>query len=124
VDNCYHYSPHPCFYRYIVVDSALRRNPANNRESAANIEPVPDSWVIIKEFSPSQGHLNSVTIAANSMVVTGGDSSVTCYDKEFNQLWNHFSGSPVTALASYGDLIYAAAGATIQVLDLNGKKDG
>lgn len=110
------------FTGYIVVDSALKRNPANTRESVANVEPFPDSWAIINEFSPSQGHLNSVTIAASSMVVTGGDSLVTCYDKEFRQLWSHFSGSPVTALASYGDLIYAAAGATIQVLDLNGKK--
>jgi DNA-binding beta-propeller fold protein YncE len=110
------------FTGYIVVDSALKRNKTSNRESAANNEHIPDRWVIINEFSQSQGHLNSVTIAANSMIVTGGDSSVTCYDNEFRQLWNHFSGSPVTALASYGVLIYAAAGATILVLDLNGKK--
>ncbi len=110
------------FTGFVVVDSALKKNAVNVNIPVASNKFIPDRWIIINAFNSLHRNLSSVTIAASSLIVTGGDSSVNCYDTDLKPLWKYSAESPVTSLASYGDRIYAAAGTTILVIDLKGRK--
>ena len=57
----------------------------------------------------NEGSLKAVTVLHNAgNIYLGGDSFVSCYDKDLKLIWNLKTPSPVTSLSNYGDTIFAS----------------
>ena len=73
------------------------RNPGNT-----------DAWKISNEFKVNEGSLKAVTVTRAGNIYLGGDSFVSCYDKDLKLMWNVKTPSAVTSLSNFGDTIYAS----------------
>jgi hypothetical protein len=109
------------FIGYIVFDTARPSVQTKNETSAQKAPEVPDAWKISKEIKPGGDSLKAVTVTISGKVYVGGNSFVSCYDKDLNLLWNVKTPAAVTALSNYGDSVFAATTNQILVMDPGGK---
>jgi hypothetical protein len=109
------------FIGYIVYDTAKPAAQAKNEITKPLTPEIPDAWKISREFKVNEGSLKAVTVTQKGNIYLGGDSFVSCYDKELNLVWNVKTASAVTSLTSYGDSIFASTVEDILVLSPAGK---
>jgi hypothetical protein len=97
-------------------------NKGKNSETLAvkDSSKITDQWIVSKVFEIGSGKLKAVAVTENGSVVLGGVSFISCYDPDFKLQWDHKTEKPVTALAAWGNSIYAGTSETILVLDQNG----
>lgn len=108
------------FIGYIVYDS-VRTGPPAKETSGLALSPVPeDAWKISHELQVESGILKAVAVSSSGKIYAGGDSFVTCFNKDLNMEWNLKTPAPVTALACSGDSIFATTIDQVLVID-NGK---
>jgi hypothetical protein len=112
------------FVGYIVIDIALRDKTKPVASAKTETTGITDMWTVTRIFEPGKGQIQAVTISDNKTIVLGGETFIACYDTAFNLRWEYKTEMPVTALAIYGNRIYAAVQGTILVLDLKGEKTG
>jgi hypothetical protein len=109
------------FIGYMIFDTAKSERPDN---SSTPIETAiyPDgNWKISKEFKITEGSLKAVTASQSGNIYLGGDSFVSGYDSELNQLWTLAAPAPVTSLFYFGDTIYATTMDMLLVINSEGK---
>ena len=109
------------FIGYIVYDTAKPAAQAKNEIASPLTPEIPDAWKISREFKVNEGSLKAVTVTQKGNIYLGGDSFVSCYDKELNLIWNVKTASAVTSLTSYGDSIFASTVEDILILSPAGK---
>src|SRR5512133_333944 len=109
------------FIGYIVYDTAKPAAQAKNEIANPLTPEIPDAWKISREFKVNEGSLKAVTVTQKGNIYLGGDSFVSCYDKELNLIWNVKTASAVTSLTSYGDSIFASTVEDILILSPAGK---
>jgi hypothetical protein len=109
------------FIAYIIFDTSRPERIQKKPDSAAIPEILSDEWKISAELSVREGSLMAVTASPSGNIFTGGDSFVSCYSADLRQLWNVKTPYPVTALAYYGDTIYATTVDLIMVIGMDGK---
>jgi hypothetical protein len=102
----------------------MKENVTQSSQYTTETSSVTDQWFVVRVFDPGKGQLNAVTILENDRIFLGGEPFITCYDPDFNLLWEYKTEMPVTALANSGDIVYAAVQAIILLLDKNGEKIG
>lgn len=111
------------FIGYIIFDTIKPdRKPAETISSINNNEPA-DKWQISRTIETQAG-LKAVTVASNGNIYAGGDSFILCYDYQFNKSWQIETPDKITALALYGDTIFAASDEVIYLLSSNGEMIG
>ncbi len=109
------------FVVYMIWDTAsFRNNKPSEIKSEASV-PTTDKWEINKTLMVSMGNLRSVAVTDSGSVVTGGESFVSYFDRDLNLKWQLEMENAVTALATGGDIIYAAAGEVIILLTIQGE---
>jgi hypothetical protein len=109
------------FIGYMIIDFVKPPESITNETKNGKITDTGDAWKISKEFKVTEGSLKAVTATLAGKVYLGGDSFVSCYDKELNLIWNVNTPSPVTSLSNYGDSIFASTSEQILIMNLSGK---
>lgn len=109
------------FIGYIIFDTANPADSANAEAKNATTTELPDAWKISNEFKVNEGSLEAVTVSSSGLIYLGGDSFVSCYDKDLKLNWNVKSSSPVTALSTSGDTVFASTVNQILVMSSAGK---
>jgi hypothetical protein len=109
------------FIAYIIFDTT---RPSGVEESAAGkrmTDSLPEKWRISDELAVREGALKAVSVSPSGNIFLGGESFVSCYDKDLSQQWSLKTEYPVTALSCYGDTIYASTIDLILVISGKGK---
>jgi DNA-binding beta-propeller fold protein YncE len=92
----------------------------NDNVRSANVF-LPDSWNNISEIKSTEGSLKAVSVSPDGSVYIGGDSFISCYDKDLKLKWNIKTSYPVISLSCFNDTIFAATIDQILVLNSEGK---
>jgi len=108
------------FIGYMIFDTIRPEGFVKNPEIPVETEYISDSWMISNELLIEQGSLNAVTVSQNGNIYVGGDSFVSCYNKDLQLVWNLITPYPITSLSNYGDTIYAATMELILIISSEG----
>jgi hypothetical protein len=109
------------FIGYIILDTAKPSLTANDESIKEVPDRVPDAWKISTEMKVTEGSLKAVAVEPLGNIFLGGDSFVSCYDKDLKLVWNVKTNSPVTALSDSGDTLFASTNEQILVLNSSGR---
>jgi hypothetical protein len=109
------------FIAYIVFDTT--RPAANSVQDSKPVkyDTLSEKWKITGELRLDYGSLKAVSVSSSGKIYTGGDSFVSCYSGDLKLLWNLKTPYPVTALANYGDSIFASTVEMILVITSDGR---
>ena len=58
------------------------RSPENTPSASENALYPEGNWKISEEFKVKEGSLKAVTVSQSGNIYLGGDSFVSCYDKD------------------------------------------
>jgi hypothetical protein len=109
------------FIGFMIYDS-VRPEGSNQTTSKSGIkDSLPDAWKISSELSVKEGSLKAVTVSPTGKIFLGGDSFVSCYDKDLKHLWTLKTPHPVTSLSNFGDTIFASTIDLILIISSDGK---
>ncbi len=97
------------FIGYIIADFIRPSGVVLTDSGIVKDVAVADAWTISNELRINEGGLKTVTVTPAGKIYLGGDSFVSCYDKDLNLIWNVKTAAPVTSLCNYGDTIYATS---------------
>lgn len=109
------------FIGYMVYDTSKSEGPDNSESSFENVIYPDGNWKISEEFKVKEGSLKAVTVSQSGNIYLGGDSFVSCYDKDLNQLWKMEAPAPVSSLSFFGDSIYASTMDMVLIINNEGK---
>lgn len=110
------------FIGYIIFDVATGRSDRTTAAEELTVrQELITNWQITNELHITEGRLQAVSLAGNENIICGGDSFLSLYDNTYEQLWNTNTPSALTALAAFGDTIYAATNETLLLYDTSGK---
>jgi len=109
------------FIGYMVFDTSKSEEPDNSQSALENIIYPEGNWKISDEFKVREGSLKAVSVSKSGNIYLGGDSFVSCYDKDLNQVWNIKAPAPVSSLYFFCDSIYASTMDMVLVLNNDGK---
>ncbi len=109
------------FIGFMIFDSVKPASSVKNETQNSPIQEIQDAWKISNEFKVNEGLLKAVTVTPSGKVYLGGDSFVSCYDKDLKLIWNVKTPSPVTSLSNFGDTIFASTIEQILVVNTAGK---
>jgi len=110
------------FIIFIVYDTMTGKNVAIDQEVIA----LPDEqheamWEITAELVTPYGGLKAVA-TTNEGVLIGGDSFIALYSYDLKPLWNSSLSNPISAIAAYGDTIYATTVETVLLFSSEGEQ--
>ena len=108
------------FIAYIVYDTTMNKGAGEVTEKAAGYDTIPDKWSISGKIAVSEGKLQAVSVSASGSIYAGGESFVSCYSADLDRVWSLKTASPVTALSSWGDSIFASTAHLILVIGKDG----
>ena len=109
------------FIGYMIFDSVRPEGFIKNKNESRYIDSLPDSWLVSREFKVEEGSLKAVTVSSGGNIYLGGDSFVSCYDRDLKLKWNLKTPYPVTSLSNYGDTIFASTMELILVISSGGE---
>ena len=109
------------FIGYIIFDSTKSGDSGAGETKNAAVIEIPDAWRISNELKVNEGTLKAVTISPVGKIYLGGDSFVSCYDKDLKLIWNQKTPSPVTSLSIFGDTVFASTMEQILILSPEGR---
>jgi len=109
------------FIAYMVFDTSKSEKPDNAPSTGENATYPDDNWKISGEFKVEEGSLKAVTVSASGNIYLGGDSFISCYDKNLKLIWNLKTPSAVTALSFSGDSVYASTIDIVLVISSKGE---
>ncbi|MEI6048675.1 MAG: hypothetical protein WCS03_07220 [Bacteroidota bacterium] len=109
------------FIGYMIFDSVRPTAVVKNEGITGGIDSLPDNWKVSREFKIEEGSLKAVTVSPEGNIYIGGDSFVTCYNKDLKLIWNLKTPYPVTSLSLYGDTIFASTMELILVINSKGE---
>jgi DNA-binding beta-propeller fold protein YncE len=103
-------------YNTVTSGKASRQKTENIREPA-----IQDQWIISREMTPEEGPLLSVAVSAKGDIYLGGDSWLSCYNRQLSRKWTLKTSGKISSVAVNGDTIYASSGETILLISADGK---
>lgn len=109
------------FMGYIILDtiSPDKENSASDIKNKTSNNP-PDKWQVQFEIYIRSG-LKSVAVSESGEIFLGGESFVSCYNKELKEKWTLEITENITAVSVYGDTVYACSAESVFLLDRKGK---
>jgi hypothetical protein len=109
------------FIAYIIFDTSRPEKTQEKQDDSKVSESLPENWKISGELSVSEGSLKAVSASLSGNIFVGGDSFVSCYNRELKPLWSLKTQYPVTSLSNYGDSIFASTAELILIISKDGK---
>jgi hypothetical protein len=109
------------FISYIIFDTVKPADSVKNETKISESTEIPDAWKIATEFKVNEGSLKAVTVDPSGKIYLGGDSFVSCYDKDLKPVWMVKTPAPVTALSNFSDTVYASTVEQILVISQAGR---
>jgi len=109
------------FVAYIIFDSARPEGFSKSGDSTVAKDTLSDSWKVSTVLKVKEGFLKAVTVSSDGKIYLGGDSFVSCYDKDLRLIWNLKTPYPVTSLSNYGDSIFASTQELILIISSGGE---
>jgi len=109
------------FIGYMIFDTSKSEGPDSGSASFENVIYPDGNWKITNEFLVKEGSLKAVAASLSGNIYLGGDSFVSCYNSELNQIWSLTTPAPVTSLTYFGDTIYASTMDMVLVINSEGK---
>jgi hypothetical protein len=109
------------FIGYMIYDSVRPEASDQSQVSGSYKDSLPDSWKISDELKITDGALKAVTVSPTGKIYVGGDSFVSCYNKDLKLEWNLKTPHPVSSLSNYGDTIFASTIDLILIISSDGK---
>ncbi|HOU95150.1 MAG TPA: hypothetical protein PLN06_00805 [Bacteroidales bacterium] len=111
------------FIVYIIYDTA--RKPAEFKENAVEAEKTspPEQWKVLQEVFVAQG-LKAVAVSPEGNIFLGGDSFLSCYDKDLKEIWTQSTPDKITAITVSGDTVFATSEELIFLVNTGGKPIG
>ncbi|MGE5421179.1 MAG: hypothetical protein ACM3UT_13400 [Chloroflexota bacterium] len=98
------------FIGYIVYDSVKPvKSTVEESSSVLDNMNIEDAWDVAGQIEVKEGKLNAVTVSQDGKIYAAGNSFVTCYGEGSELLWSYKYESPLTALAVYGDTVFASS---------------
>lgn len=108
------------FIVYIAYDLSKDRPVAETTIIAESAEVYESNWSVIERLEIPFGHLKSVGLGENAIVV-GGENFLAAYDKkDLSVLWNITTEKEIKALSIFDDVIYASNGEIIMLYTIEG----
>lgn len=108
------------FIGYIIYDTVkIDRKPADTISSINDNGPA-DKWEITRVID-TQDRLKAVTVSSDGDVYAGGDSFIHCYNNQMSRLWQTETHEKITALAIYGDTLFATSEELIYLISPGGE---
>jgi hypothetical protein len=109
------------FMTYIVYDSVKPvKEPAEPDYKELRNAGYKDRWFIRNEVFIRKG-LKAVAVSDSGEIFLGGTSFLSCYDRNLNKNWEIGFPADISALAVFGDTIYATSDELVYVLGKDGK---
>jgi len=109
------------FIGYMIFDTtrpeARVKDSVENRSNSS----LSDQWKISDELMIKEGSLKAVSVTPNGNIYLGGDSFLSCYDKDLKLIWNIKTPYPVTSLSNYGDTIFASTMELVLIISSGGE---
>ncbi len=109
------------FIGYMIFDSVRNQSSAAGNPILTVENTIEDSWKVTDEIKISEGSLKAVTVASSGNIYIGGDSFVSCYDKDLKLIWNLKTPSGITSLSISGDSIFASTVELVLVINNKGE---
>ena len=109
------------FIAYIVYDSVKPEKNRETPEKTAAAEDPPDLWQAGKQLDIDYGQLMSVAVSPDGDIFLGGKSFLSRYNNSLNLVWKTSTPDGITAVAVYGDTVYAASASIIHLVGSDGK---
>lgn len=109
------------FIGFMIYDSVRPESSNQSNVSGRVKDSLPDAWKISDELNIKEGSLKAVTVSPTGKIFLGGDSFVSCYDKDLKHLWTLKTPHPVTSLSNFGDTIFASTIDLILIISSDGK---
>ena len=106
------------FIVYIAYDLSKDRPVAETTIIADPAEVYEAKWSVIERLEIPFGHLKSVGLGEN-VIVVGGENFLAAYDKkDLSLLWNITTEKEIKALSVFDDIVYASTGELINLYTL------
>jgi hypothetical protein len=109
------------FIGYMIFDSSRSESPENTPSASENALYPEGNWKISEEFKVKEGSLKAVAVSKSGNIYLGGDSFVSCYSNDLDQVWKMKAPAPVTSLSFFGDTIFATTTDLVLVINNEGK---
>lgn len=109
------------FIGYMIYDSVRPEASDQSQIPGSFKDSLPDAWKISDELKITEGALKAVTVSPTGKIYIGGDSFVSCYNKELKLEWNIKTPHPISSLSNYGDTIFASTIDLILIISSDGK---
>jgi hypothetical protein len=109
------------FIGYMIFDSSKSESPDHSPTIFEKAIYPDGNWKISEEFKVKEGSLKAVAVSPAGNIYLGGDSFVSCYNAELNQVWTLTSPAPVTSLAFCNDTVYASTMDVVLIISNEGK---
>jgi len=109
------------FIGYIIFDIISPSGSEGITENREYEKSIPDAWEVSGELKTEEGALKTVSIASDGKVYLGGDSFVSCYDKEMKLTWTIKTPVPVTSVYVSNDTLFASSMELIYLISKDGK---
>jgi hypothetical protein len=109
------------FIVYMIIDSLQPDRNSDTTSVKSDYEQSEDMWKISDEFRVTEGKLKAVSVSPAGRIFLGGDSFISCYDKDMKLIWNLKTPSPVTSLSVYGDTIFASSQELVFIVNKQGE---
>ena len=109
------------FIGYIIFDTTRPEGFVINENKPQDDESLPDMWMSSGELKVKEGSLKAVTVSPAGNIYIGGDSFLSCYDRDLKLIWNLKTPYPVTSLSNYGDTIFASTMELILIISSGGE---
>jgi hypothetical protein len=109
------------FIGYMIFDSVRNESSVGGNQILTVENTIEDSWKIADEIEIKEGTLKAVAVSASGNIFLGGDSYVSCYDKDFKLIWNLKTPAGVTSLSISGDSVYASTIDMVLVISNKGE---
>jgi hypothetical protein len=107
------------FIGYMIFDTARLKKSDNSSALSENDSP-PDKWEISNTLTVKEGSLKAVTVSSSGDFYIGGDSFVSCYERDLKLKWTIKTPFPITALSISGDTIFASTMDLILIINTKG----
>jgi hypothetical protein len=111
------------FIGYIIYDTA--RAPSDIAEKSTEADEIapPEQWRILQELF-IRDSLKAVAVSSDGNIYLGGNSFLSCYDKDLREIWTENTTEKITAITVSNDTVFAASEELIFLINKEGKHIG
>jgi hypothetical protein len=111
------------FIGYIIYDIARTPVDVEEKSTEADKAAPPEQWRILQEVF-IRDSLKAVAVSPDGNIYLGGNSFLSCYDRDLREIWTQNTPEKITAITVSNDTVFAASEELIFLINKEGKHIG